>query len=200
VAAEHLGIGNNKRRYDMAVIVVLVFGVVFVLWYVASYNGLVSSRNESEQCWSNVEVELKRRLDLVDNLVETVQGYAAHEKETFLAVVKARQQAASATGAEMAGAAEGLLTQSLRGLLAVAEAYPALKADARFGDLQAQLVEMENRIAARRTTYNQAAKDFRDRCQSFPGVLVANLHSFTPLPFFDLPDEQLASPPKVSFR
>lgn len=180
--------------------VVLIAGAIIVLWYIIAYNGLVSARNGTEQCWSNVEVELKRRLDLVDNLVETVQSYAVHEKETFLAVVRARQQAASATGADKAGAAEGLLTQSLHGLLAVAEAYPALKADARFGDLQAQLVEMENRIAGRRTTYNQAAKEFRDRCQSLPSAIVANLHSFTPLPFFDLPDEQLASPPKVSFR
>lgn len=184
----------------IAASVVLLFGGVIVFWYIAAYNGLVSARNRAEQGWADVKVELKRRLNLVDNLVETVQGYARHEKETFSAVVEARQQAASAASADQAGAAEGLLTRSLRGLFAIAEDYPDLKADGRFGDLQAQLVEIEDRIAHRRTIYNQQAKDFRDRCQTFPSAVVANLHSFEPLPFFDLPDEQLTSPPKVSFR
>lgn len=180
--------------------VVLLLGGVIVLWYIVAYNGLVSARNRAEQGWADVKVELKRRLNLVDNLVETVQGYARHEKETFSAVVQARQQAASAGTADQAGAAEGLLTRSLRGLFAVAEDYPDLKADGRFADLQAQLVEIEDRIARSRTIYNQQAKDFRDCCQTFPSAVVANIHSFTPLPFFDLPDEQLTSPPKVSFR
>jgi LemA protein len=183
----------------IATIAVLALGALLVVWYIVAYNGLVAARNETEQGWSDVEVELKRRLDLVDNLVATVQGYAGHEKETLLAVIQARGQAVSATTPDRAGAAEGQLTHSLRGLLAISEAYPELKADARFGDLQSQLVEMEERIATRRTYYNRIAKDFRDRCQSFPGVVVAGLHRFAPLPFFDIPDELVAAPPKVSF-
>jgi LemA protein len=183
----------------IATIVVLALGFLVVIWYVSSYNGLVSARNETQQGWSDVEVELKRRLDLVDNLVETVKGYTAHENETLIEVVSARGHAVSATTADQASAAEAFLTQSLRGLLAVAEAYPELKADARFGDLQAQLVEMENRIASCRSAYNQSAREFRDRCQSFPSVLVANIHRFEPLPFFDVPDETVAAAPKVSF-
>lgn len=184
----------------IAAFAVLLMGVAVVFWYAAVYNRLVAARNHAEQGWSNVKVELKRRLDLVDNLVETVKNYAKHEKETLTAVIVARHQAASVVSADQAGAAEGLLTQSLRGLLAVAEAYPALKADARFAGLQNQLVEMENRIAQRRTVYNQLAKNYRDLCQSFPSTVVANLHNFSPLAFFDVPDEaQLADAPKVSF-
>lgn len=183
----------------IATMSVLTLGALLAIGYVVLYNGLVAARNETEQGWSDVEVELKRRLDLVDNLVATVQGYAGHEQATLLSVVQARGQSVSATRPERAGAAEGQLTQSLRALLAIAEAYPELKADARFGDLQAQLVETEERIAARRTYYNLIAKDFRDRCQRFPGVVVAGLHRFEPLPFFDIPDESVAAPPKVAF-
>src|SRR5262249_17125978 len=124
---------------------------------------------------------------------------AKHERETLEKVIAARGAAASASGPVAASAAEGPITQALRGLFAVAEAYPELKADANFRSLQEQVTETENRIAAVRNGYNAVGKGYRDRCQSFPSVVVARLHDFAPKPFFDVPDEQVARAPRVSF-
>lgn len=181
-------------------VVVLVLGGIFFLWFILAYNGLVSARNSTEQAWSNVEVELTQRLDLVDNLVETVKGYAKHENETLKQVIAARGQiAAAGSGPAAASAAEGAITTALRGLLAVAEAYPQLKADANFMNLQEQLAAIESRIAAQRKGYNGTAKQYRDLCQTFPSVIVAGLFQFTPKPFYDVPDELVERAPKVKF-
>jgi LemA protein len=178
---------------------VVVLAVIFFAWYAGTYNSLISARNATDQSWSNVEVDLTRRLDLIGNLVETVKGYAKHERETLEKVIAARGAAASASGPAAVSQAEGQITQALRGLLAVAEAYPELKADANFRALQEQLTQTEDRIAAVRSGYNSVARQYRDRCQSFPSMIVAGLHNFEPKPFFDVPDELVARAPQVSF-
>lgn len=180
---------------------VLLLALIFFGWYAGTYNGLVGARNGAEQSWANVEVELKRRLDLIGNLVETVKGYATHERETLEKVIAARGQGASAQGSgpAAANAAEGAITNALRGLLAVVENYPQLKADANFRELQSQLTETEDRIATRRNAYNGTANIYKNLCQQFPSVIVANLHAFQPMPFFDVPDELVAEAPKVKF-
>lgn len=183
----------------IATAAVLLLLILSIFWYVSTYNSLVSARNATDQAWSNVEVELRRRLDLIDNLVETVKGYARHEQGTLEKVIAARAQAASAHSPTEAGNAEGVLTHALRGLLAVSEAYPDLKADQGFRELQSQLAETENRIAGQRTAYNQIANVFRNLCETLPSAIVAGLHHFDPKPFFDVPDEIAAQVPKVSF-
>lgn len=181
-------------------IVFLVLFLILIFYGFNTYNQFISSRNATELAWSNVEVELKRRLDLIGNLVETVKGYAAHEKKTLENVIAARSLASTSTGPTGASASEGIITQSLKSLFALAEAYPDLKANTNFLDLQKQLVETESRIAERRLAYNQTAKIYRDLCQSFPSLIIASIFSFQPLPFFDVPDELVKNSPEVSFN
>lgn len=180
-------------------LVVLVVAVLFFGWVAAIYNSLVQTRNAADQAWSDIEVDLARRLDLVANLVESVKGYAAHESKTLEAVIAARGRAASAHGPADVSAADGMLTQALRGLLAVVEAYPNLKADTNFMHLQNQLTDTENRIAAARNGYNTVARQYRDACQQFPAVLFAGLFGFQPRAFYDIPDELVERAPQVKF-
>lgn len=180
-------------------LVVLVLAILFFGWVAALYNRLVKSRNAADQAWSDIEVDLARRLDLVGNLVESVKGYAAHESKTLEAVIAARGRAASAHGPSDVSAADGALTQALRGLLAVAEAYPQLKADANFMHLQNELANTENRIAAARNGYNTVARQYRDACQEFPAVLIAGIFGFQPRAFYDIPDELVERAPQVKF-
>jgi LemA protein len=180
------------------IIVVAVVVLAVAVWLVATYNGLVQRRNRVDNAWSQIDVQLGRRRDLVPNLVETVKGYAAHERGTFEAVTAARAAAAAASTPAQAAAAEGELSQALGRLLAVAEAYPQLKADANFRDLQAQLGETENRIAVSRQVYNDTVLTYQNSIQTFPTLLVARPFGFSDREYFEL-DDAARVVPEVRF-
>jgi LemA protein len=171
----------------MTLLVLLALIIVLAVYIIALYNGLVRARNAVKNAWSQIDVQLKRRHDLIPNLVETVKGYVTHERGTLEAVVKARQQAVSATGGvEERAKAENVLTQSLRSLLAVAEAYPDLKANQNFLTLQEELAATENKIGFSRQFYNDSAMQYKNRVEVFPSNIFANMFGFKPEPFFQL--------------
>src|SRR5438067_12685463 len=170
----------------MAIVIVLVVVVlllVLVVW--ASFNGLVRRRNRTQEAWSQIDVELKRRHDLIPNLVETVKGYAAHERGTLEAVTAARAQLQQAGTPGQAAEANNILTQTLRSLFAVAEAYPNLKADQNFRELQAELTDTEDKIAYARQFYNTNVLSYNTKTQTFPSVIFANMFGFQPAEFFE---------------
>jgi LemA protein len=180
-------------------VVLVVLGLVAV-FLVGLYNGLVRARNEVKNAWSQIDVQLKRRHDLIPNLVETVKGYAAHERGTLDAVVKARQQAIAASGnVAEAAKAENALSQTLRSLFAVAEAYPDLKANQNFLALQEELASTENKIGFARQYYNDSAMRFKNRVEVFPSNIFANMFGFAPEPFFQVETEAEKQPPQVKF-
>jgi len=180
-------------------VVLVVLGLVAV-FLVGLYNGLVRARNEVKNAWSQIDVQLKRRHDLIPNLVETVKGYAAHERGTLEAVVKARQQAIAASGnVAEAAKAENALSQTLRSLFAVAEAYPDLKANQNFLALQEELASTENKIGFARQYYNDSAMRFKNRVEVFPSNIFANMFGFAPEPFFQVETEAEKQPPQVKF-
>jgi LemA protein len=170
---------------DLVGWLVVALIVVLVVALVLMYNRLVRLRNQIEAAWSQIDVQLKRRYDLIPNLVETVKGYAAHERETFEAVTRARQQAAGATGVEDQAQAENLLTQTLRQLFAVAEAYPQLKANENFLELQEELTGTEGRIAFARQFYNERVLAYDNSLESFPSNTIAGAFGFKPKPYFE---------------
>ena len=176
----------------LLLIVVLV--VVLGLWFMVTYNGLVSLRQAVKNAWAQIDVQLKRRHDLIPNLVNTVKGYAAHEKETCERVVNARAKATSVTLPAEVMKAEGELTAALSRLLAVSEAYPELKANQNFIALQEELTSTENRVAFARQFYNDNVTKLSTRVQSFPAVLVAGMLGFKEEPFFEAPTEEKAAP------
>lgn len=182
------------------VIVLVVLVVLFAVWAVLSYNRLVALRNVVEESWRQVDVELNRRYDLIPNLVETVKGYAAHERGTFEAVTQARAQAATpgSTPAEQAQQ-ENMLTGALRQLFAVAEAYPDLKANQNFLQLQQQLGDTEDRIAASRRFYNANVRAYNTKLQSFPMNVLANMFKFTEADYFEAEDPTVRAAPRVQF-
>ena len=184
------------------VIVLIVVLVLIVVGAIASYNRFVSQRNLIKDAWANIDTELRRRYDLIPNLVSTVQGYAAHEKEVFENVTRARAQATAATGSPAAqAAAEGPFVAALRQLLAVAENYPQLKANENFLALQAELSNTEDRLQTARRFYNANVRDYNSRVQSFPSMIIARFGNFEPEEFFEV-DESLrgdAGVPKVDF-
>ena len=159
--------------------------VLLVVVTIAIYNRLVQLRNRVEAAWAQIDVQLKRRYDLIPNLVETVKGYAAHERETLEAVTKARQQAVDARGVEEQAQAENFLTQTLRQLFAVAEAYPDLKANQNFMQLQEELTATESRIAYSRQFYNESALAYDNARETFPTNLVAGTFNFEEKPYFE---------------
>lgn len=165
--------------------IVLGVVVVLILAAIAIYNRLVQLRNRVEAAWAQIDVQLKRRYDLIPNLVESVKGYAAHERETLEAVVKARQQAVDARGIEDQARAENFLTQALRQLFAVAEAYPDLKANQNFMQLQEELTATESRIAYARQFYNESALAYDNARETFPTNLVAGAFNFEDKPYFE---------------
>ncbi len=179
----------------------IVLGVVVLiaLYAIATYNGMVRGRNKVDEGWSGIDVQLKRRHDLIGNLVETVKGYASHEKEVFEKVSAARSQAMQATGPAAAGAAEGALGGALRGLLAVAEAYPQLRAAESFTALQQELTNTEDQVAAARRIYNGNVQDYNTRIQVFPGSIFAGMFHFARREFFEIEDPADREPVKVSF-
>jgi LemA protein len=181
-------------------IAVLVAVILFALYLVALYNGLVQKRNRVDNAWAQIEVQLKRRRDLIPNLVETVKGYAAHERGTFEAVTQARAAAAGATTPAAIGQAEGMLSQALGRLFAVAEAYPDLKANQNFLDLQAQLKDTEDKIAISRQVYNDTVLTYNNGIQVFPAVLLAGTFGFARREFFEIEDAGDREVPAVSFQ
>ena len=184
----------------IAIWIILGLLVVVAVYLIALYNGLVQKRNRVDNAWAQIEVQLKRRRDLIPNLVETVKGYAAHERGTFEAVTQARAAAAGAQGPGQTAAAEGLLSQALGRLFAVAEAYPDLKASENFLDLQSQLQDTENKISVARQVYNDTVLTFNNAIQVFPAVLIAGALGFTRREFFEIEDAADREVPTVSFQ
>ena len=178
--------------------IILGIVVALVVALVLLYNRLVTLRNRVENAWAQVDVQLKRRYDLIPNLVETVKGYAAHERETFEAVTAARTRAAAAQGPAEQGAAEGILGQALGRLFAVAEAYPELQADENFRQLQDELAQTENRIAVSRQVYNDTVLTYNNAIQTVPTVFIAGMFGFAKKDFFET-EEAAREAPRVTF-
>ena len=168
--------------------------VLIVLYFVSTYNGLVKLRNMVKDQWSQIDVLLKRRADLIPNLVETVKGYAKHEKETFEAVINARNKAVSATTTEDEMKANGELSGALNRLFALAESYPELKSNTNFMDLQNNLKETEDKISYARQFYNDAVLKYKNKLEVFPSNIVAGMFSFKPEPFFEAVGEERENP------
>lgn len=183
---------------DVFVIVIIVLLVLIALWAMATYNSLVRRRNRTENAWGQVDVQLGRRNDLIPNLVETVKGYASHERETFEQVIEARNRSQAASGPAEAAEAENMLTGALRQLFALAEAYPQLRASENFASLQSQLTDTENKIAVARQIYNDSVLTYNNQVQTVPSNLIASLAGFTERPYFDAPDGSETAP-KVEF-
>lgn len=181
--------------------IVLGVIVVIVLWVVSVYNGLVAMRQRVGQAFADIDVQLKQRHDLIPNLVETVKGYAAHERGTLEAVTQARNTAVAAQGPAQQAAAENMLSGALRQLFALSEAYPDLKANANFQQLQAELTDIENKLAAARRFFNNAVQEYNTGIQQFPAALFAGIFGFGPREFFDVGDERktLDQAPQVKF-
>ncbi len=182
-------------------LIILAVIVVGVVWVIAVYNGLVSMRQRVNQAFADIDVQLRQRHDLIPNLVETVKGYAAHERGTLEEVVKARNAAVSAQGPAQQAAAENALTGMLRQVFALSEAYPDLKANANFQQLQAELTDLENKIAAARRFFNNAVQEYNTGIQRFPAALFAATFGFAPKDFFDLGAERatVGEAPAVKF-
>lgn len=187
----------------LAVLITVVVVVGFiVLAFILIYNSLVSGRVETQNAYSQIDVQLKRRYDLIPNLVETVKGYATHEKETFEKVIQARSAAMNAQGVADKSAAENMLSGTLKSLFAVAEAYPQLKANENFLNLQEELSATENRIGFSRQHYNDVVSNYNTKLMSFPSNIVGNMFSFRPAEFFNLDPAEAAAvrtAPKVKF-
>ena len=179
--------------------IVLALLALAAAWAVAIYNALVGLRNRSEGSWSDIDVQLKRRYELIPNLVETVKGYAGHERATLEGVVAARGRAMTASGAEARGAAENGLTQALRQLFALAEAYPELRANESFLALQRELSGLEDAIQNARRYYNAVVRDLNTKIESFPSNLVAGAFDFAKKDYFELDAEAERSAPAVRF-
>ena len=184
---------------SLALIIVLVVLAIIVSIVVAMYNSMVSLRVRADSAWSDIDVQLKRRYDLIPNIVETVKGYAAHEKTTFENVAKFRSQAMQATGPAERAQAEGQLTMALKSLFAVAESYPQLRASEQFTGLQASLQEVENAIQNARRYYNAVVRDFNTKVQMFPTNILANMFGFKAKQFFELDTPAERAPVAVKF-
>jgi LemA protein len=182
-------------------LIVLAVIVVLVLWAVTVYNSLVAMRQRVNQAFADIDVQLKQRHDLVPNLVETVKGYAAHERGTLDEVVKARNAAVSAQGPAQQAAAENMLSGALRQLFALSESYPDLKASTNFQQLQAELTDLENKIAASRRFFNNAVQEYNTGIQRFPAALFAGAFGFSQKEYFDLGEDRKAvtDAPQVKF-
>ncbi len=171
---------------------------VLVIWAIAVYNGLIRLKNRVDEAWSDIDVQLKRRYDLIPNLVSTVKGYAAHEKEVFEKVTEARTRAMGAQSAGDKAQAENMLSQTLKSLFAVAEAYPDLKANQNFLELQRELTDTEDKIQASRRFYNGNVRDFNTKIQVFPNNVFAGMLGFSPREFFEAAGGE-KEPVKVEF-
>jgi LemA protein len=183
----------------MEIIIALAVLGLLVLFFIAQYNRLIRLNISVDESFAQIEVQLKRRTDLIPNLVETVKGYAAHEQSTFDAVVDARAKATTASGVADVAAADGMLTQALRGLLAVAEAYPDLKASANFLSLQEELSTTENKVAFARQFYNDNVRNLNTAVKTIPTNFFAGFAKVTEREFYEVEDPQERNVPKVTF-
>jgi len=183
----------------MEIFVIVGIIVLLAIFIVAQYNRLIRLNIGVDEAFAQIEVQLKRRADLIPNLVETVKGYATHEQSTFDAVVSARAKATSATGVADVAAADGMLTQALRGLLAVAEAYPDLKASTNFLALQEELSTTENKVAFARQFYNDNVRALNEAVATIPSSLFAGLAKVSAREFYEVEDPQSREVPKVNF-
>jgi len=173
--------------------------VLIALWAIGAYNYFIRLVNRTKEAWADIDVQLKRRYDLIPNLVSTVQGYAAHEKDTFAKVTEMRTSAMSAQGIGEKGKAENMLTDALKSLFAVSENYPDLKANQNFLELQRELSDTENKIQAARRFYNTNVRDLNTALQTFPNNLVGNTFGFKEREFFELEEEAAKDPVEVKF-
>ncbi len=181
----------------IGIILIIIIAAV-LLWIVFIYNGLIRLKNRVEEAWSDIEVQLKRRYDLIPNLVSSVKGYAAHEKQVLENVTEARSRAMGAGTAHDKAEAENMLSQTLKSLFAVAENYPNLKANENFLELQRELADTENKIQAARRFYNGNVRDFNTKIEVFPDSIIAGMLKFARRDFFDM-DEKEKEPVKVEF-
>ena len=181
--------------------IVLAVLAVFVLWIILGYNRLVALTNRVAEAWSDIDVQLKRRYDLIPNIVETVKGYATHEKDTLAKVTEMRTRAMNAGTVEEHAAAENMLTGALKSLFAVAESYPDLKANTNFLELQRELSDTENKIQAARRFYNSVVQELKNALEQFPSNIIGSTFGFKPSDFFALAENEQAAkdPVKVSF-
>lgn len=182
----------------MTLIIVII--IVTILFVVMTYNGMIKLRNRVKEGWADIDVQLKRRYNLIPNLVESVKGYAAHEEGVFTKVTEARSNAINATNMKDQGAAENMLSGALKSLFAVAENYPDLKANENFIQLQNELVDTEDKIQAARRFYNGVVRDFNTKIQQMPNNLIANAFKFTAEEFFEIEDEEQRENVEVSFK
>jgi LemA protein len=190
---------EKEETMGGVLLVILVLIVLVVIAVIAIYNSLVGLRQRVRNAWSQIDVQLKRRYDLIPNLVETVKGYAKHEKETLERVVQARNAAVSAQGVEQQAQAENILTGALRQLFALSESYPDLKANQNFLALQEELATTENRISFARQHYNDSTAIYNTRVQSFPANIIAGMFSFMVEPYFEIEDAAQRETPQVQF-
>ena len=191
-------LSGQKGPEMVAVIIIVVVVALLALLLVGSYNGIVRMRNQVDNGWSQIDVQIKRRADLIPNLVETVKGYAAHESGTFEAVVAARNASVAANTPSEAAAAEAPMVAALGKIFALAEAYPDLKADANFRQLQSEITATEDRIAYARQFYNDSVTRYHNKIDTFPGVAVSKIGSFPHRELFEA-DEADRAVPKVEF-
>lgn len=176
----------------MGTVTWIILGAVLLLvvWLISVYNGLIKMRNRTDEAWSDIDVQLKRRYDLIPNLINTVKGYAKHEQETFQKVIDARSKAMSTQGIEQKGKAENELSNTLKSIFALAENYPDLKANQNFLQLQTELSDTENKIQASRRFYNGNVRDFNTKLQVFPNNLIASMLGFKKYEFFEANEEE----------
>jgi len=179
--------------------IILIIVAVMVLWIIGTFNRLITLRNRLKEAWADIEVQLKRRYDLIPNLVETVKGYAAHERELFEKVTEARAKAIGAKTIKEKGEAENVLSGTLKSLFAVAENYPQLRASENFLELQRELTDTEDKIQAARRFYNGNARDINIKIESFPANIVAGLFHFRSAEFFEIEEAAEREPVKVKF-
>lgn len=182
----------------IALYIAIGLAVLIISFVWGTYNSLITLVNRTKEAWADIDVQLKRRYDLIPNLVETVKGYAEHEKQVFQKVTEARSQAMQAEGAHDQAEAENMLSGALKSLFAVAEAYPDLKANENFLELQRELTDTENKIQAARRFYNTNVRDLSIKLQQFPSNIVGNMFSFEEREFFELEEEAAKDPVAVS--
>jgi len=182
----------------LAVYIIVAVVAIVAVWFIATYNGLITLRNRTDEAWSDIDVQLKRRHDLIPNLVSTVQGYASHEKQLFENVTQARAAAMGAKSPEEHAKAENALTETLKSLFAVAENYPDLRASENFSKLQDELSDTENKIQASRRFYNGNVRDINTKIQKFPTNLIAGMLGFKIYEFFEI-EQMERETPEVKF-
>ena len=183
----------------MIILYIILAVIVVVLWAIFVYNRLIALRNRAKEAWSDIDVQLKRRYDLIPNLVETVKGYAGHEREVFEKVTEARTKAMGAKTIQEHSEAENVLSSTLKTLFAVSENYPQLRASENFLELQRELRDSEDKIQAARRFYNGNARDLNTKIEIFPAKIIASLFVFKKIDFFEIEEAAAREPVKVSF-